>query len=162
MEISSNNLDDILYLQSVLNHIPTDRVIGKLYISSRTALNNHQKFSIDHLITLFKFDTKIKTIKHDIYDVKDSLNSEDVAEFSGHLDSISRSIHKSLMEGKNVCVHCHAGISRSATVVADYLLEYHNTGESTLQYIKKFRPIINPNPAFVELLNHRHNVKLDW
>ena len=162
MQVSAENLDDVLYWNSVCNNIPLDRVLGKLFISSRSVLNNYSRYSIDHLITLFDFENPIAGIQHDIYDINDTQHPDDVEKLERHLEMISSSIHKSLMEGKNVCVHCKAGISRSATVVADYLLEYHNTGETTIRIIQKYRPIVNPNPAFVELLNSRHNIKLDW
>ena len=162
MEISADNLEYIINLSSTLNHIPINGISGKLYIGGRCALNIHTTFNIHHLITLFDFDKKILNTHHDIYDIHDTQIQEDVKIFEKHLGSISQSIHKSLSEGKNVCVHCKAGISRSATVIADYLLTFQETDSQTLRYIKSFRPIINPNPSFVELLERRHNIKLDW
>jgi len=50
-------------------------------------------------------------------------------------------------------VHCAAGISRSATIVAAYLMrKYGLTRDKALAHIFDRRPIINPNSGFKEQL----------
>ena len=50
-------------------------------------------------------------------------------------------------------VHCAAGISRSTTLVAAYLMRKYGIGaEQALAYILERRPIINPNQGFREQL----------
>lgn len=50
-------------------------------------------------------------------------------------------------------VHCYAGISRSGMVVTAYLMRKHNwTRDEALAFVRKSRPIAEPNPAFMELL----------
>jgi protein-tyrosine phosphatase len=52
--------------------------------------------------------------------------------------------------GHVVLVHCFAGVSRSTTVVATYLAqENHWTWGEAIQYVKKRRPITNPNIELV-------------
>lgn len=148
---------------------------GKLYLCSRYVLNNYKNdetgIQIDHIITLFNLSTKIQdeTIKHDIYDINDSTNPIEVAKLENILDTIIDSIHHSLSNGKNVCVHCAAGVSRSPTVVAAYLLKYNSINlipelvddpNNVLQYIIKHRSIIRPNKAFVELLNKKFGLQI--
>ena len=54
---------------------------------------------------------------------------------------------------KNVLVHCHAGISRSAALVCAYLMrKYSWTFNETYNYMKTKRPRINPNQNFIHLL----------
>lgn len=49
-----------------------------------------------------------------------------------------------------VLIHCRAGVSRSVTIAAAYLLYYSNSNtEEVLSYIKKKRPIAGPNINFV-------------
>ena len=66
----------------------------------------------------------------------------------------------------NVLVHCTAGISRSATIVTHYLLwkakqEIPTTTLSeVLEFMKKRRPCINPNPSFMKQL-HAAEKKMD-
>jgi dual specificity phosphatase 12 len=49
-----------------------------------------------------------------------------------------------------ILVHCMAGISRSATVVAAYLLYTFRTlnVRDVLEFMRSRRPIIRPNPSF--------------
>ena len=58
-------------------------------------------------------------------------------------------IREAINEGKNVLVHCFAGVSRSSSIVIAYLMRCHK-----MEYIKAFnivkskRPWINPNYGF--------------
>jgi hypothetical protein len=55
--------------------------------------------------------------------------------------------------GRTVFVHCDAGISRSPMVAAAYLMWLHHwTCDQALDFLRKKRPIISPNDAFLELL----------
>lgn len=50
-------------------------------------------------------------------------------------------------------VQCHAGKSRSASVVLAYLMKYKNMGFGTaMAYLKQRRPRVNPNVGFIEQL----------
>ncbi len=58
--------------------------------------------------------------------------------------------------GKTVYVHCAAGVSRSGMVVTAYLMEKNGwTRDRALEFVRQSRSIVNPNPAFMQLL-------LDW
>ena len=50
-------------------------------------------------------------------------------------------------------VHCHAGISRSATIVIAYLMKALSmTLEEAYKLVKSRRPRIKPNQAFISQL----------
>lgn len=54
---------------------------------------------------------------------------------------------------KNVLVHCHAGVSRSAAIVCAYLMRKKGIGfESSLQLIKERRSRAKPNENFCKIL----------
>jgi atypical dual specificity phosphatase len=59
-----------------------------------------------------------------------------------------------LRDGCNVLVHCHWGISRSATVVLAFLLAFHHhlTLEQSLILLQSKRSVINPNQGFRRML----------
>jgi protein-tyrosine phosphatase len=51
-------------------------------------------------------------------------------------------IHQNLSNNKKVLVHCQQGVQRSPTVVACYLLKYHNyTKQEAIDFIKLKRTI---------------------
>ncbi|CAD8173745.1 unnamed protein product [Paramecium pentaurelia] len=53
----------------------------------------------------------------------------------------------------NVLVHCHAGVSRSATIVIAYLMKTQNMSlEQAFKHVQNQRRIVNPNPGFMRQL----------
>jgi hypothetical protein len=55
--------------------------------------------------------------------------------------------------GRPVFVHCRAGVSRSAMVVAAYLMARDGcTRDESLAVLRARRPRVGPNPAFLRLL----------
>jgi protein-tyrosine phosphatase len=59
-------------------------------------------------------------------------------------------IERHLQAGHNTLVHCHAGKSRSVTIVIAYLMKkYTWTYDQALAYVKQRRPRVKPNDSFV-------------
>lgn len=57
------------------------------------------------------------------------------------------------IENGNILVHCLAGVSRSPTIVAAYLMfKKRLRYKEALAIIKQTRPFVNPNPGFIEQL----------
>lgn len=55
--------------------------------------------------------------------------------------------------GRTVYVHCFAGVSRSATVLAAYYMQKKDlTRDQALELLREQRPQVRLNPAFMELL----------
>jgi len=62
-------------------------------------------------------------------------------------------IDEAISNNSGVYVHCMAGASRSATIVASYLIKTHNiTTNHALRILKGKRAIVNPNPGFIKQL----------
>lgn len=58
-------------------------------------------------------------------------------------------IHEAIKTGGRVFVHCHQGVSRSATMVIAYLMwKEHISFEVAHERLRKVRPICNPNTGF--------------
>lgn len=67
-----------------------------------------------------------------------------------HFHSASEFIEEARRRNARVLVHCHAGISRSSTVVIAYVMKHMNQPMSqAYQFVKSKRPIIAPNLGFV-------------
>jgi dual specificity phosphatase 12 len=145
-------------------------IIPGLYISNWFASNNEnimEEYNIKLVITLetrgkprniLNYYNKNK-IHHIHYYLDDHPNA-DIKRFFDHSESI---ISEYIRNNKNVLVHCYAGISRSATIVLNYLLKdyyiYNNIYDSpefSLNYILNFckgkRRFVNPNIGFLRQL----------
>ncbi|KZW02037.1 dual specificity protein phosphatase 12 [Exidia glandulosa HHB12029] len=69
-------------------------------------------------------------------------------------------IDEGMKSGGKVLVHCQAGISRSASVVAAYLIATRRiTPETALELIRKSRPCIQPNFGFRKQLDTWHQTE---
>ncbi len=57
-------------------------------------------------------------------------------------------------KGENVLICCQAGRSRSGTMLIAYVMKNYSYGnyKEALNFVRKFRPKIEPNPGFVEKL----------
>ena len=66
-----------------------------------------------------------------------------------HFDAAHRIIRKALAEGNRILVHCAAGVSRSVTLVAAYLIiEKGMSADDALRLISAHRTHANPNHGF--------------
>ena len=62
-------------------------------------------------------------------------------------------IHTELLNNKGVLVHCIFGKSRSASIVAAYLIKYKKmTTEEALRFIKSKRAQVSPNQSYIRQL----------
>jgi atypical dual specificity phosphatase len=66
------------------------------------------------------------------------------------LNNVVETLRKLINEGNVVLVHCMAGISRSATVVAVYLAqEWKCPWAKAILHVKSCRSIVHPNDVLV-------------
>jgi protein tyrosine phosphatase len=62
-------------------------------------------------------------------------------------------IYNARANDQSVLVHCAAGVSRSATAVLSYLMIHEKMGWfSSLDYVQRSRPCVNPHPLLVRSL----------
>lgn len=83
------------------------------------------------------------------------INIEDStwADIKQHFEESYQFIEKHVKQRKTVYVHCKAGISRSSTIVIYYLMRKTNMPlKKIIQFVKKKRPCIFPNPKFLQQL----------
>jgi protein-tyrosine phosphatase len=69
-------------------------------------------------------------------------------------DRAAAFIDKHVRKGKDVLVHCHAGMSRSVTLVIHYMMRYlgYASADEALETIKRKRCIAHPNKGFMKKL----------
>jgi len=81
------------------------------------------------------------------------IDDDEDERISQHFFDIHKVISEAVSNNNNVIVHCAAGMSRSATLVLAYLMiENRWHYEEAYNFVKKRRPIIDPNVGFVKQL----------
>jgi protein-tyrosine phosphatase len=81
------------------------------------------------------------------------VDDDEEERISIHFFDVHKIIRDAVSDGKNVMVHCAAGISRSATLVIAYLMiENGWTMREAYNYVKNKRHIIEPNIGFMKQL----------
>nr|KAG5705088.1 hypothetical protein BaRGS_018818 [Batillaria attramentaria] len=69
------------------------------------------------------------------------------------LPDLVEHVHNVISTGGRICVHCVAGISRSASVCIAYLIRYEGLSlRQAYQQVLNARPVISPNLAFWKAL----------
>lgn len=136
---------------------PIVKVYPKLYLGSyensidERLLTEH---NITYLLSIHDMSDNIPpTAKNRHYfriKAADSLNQDLKPTFAKAIQFIDRA-HKN---NANVLVHCRAGVSRSATLCAAYISSKEGIPpDSAIEYMKRSRPIVNPNASFRKQLN---------
>ena len=90
---------------------------------------------------------KVDAIRFPILDSFDPVYQEFMRK---HKNTIAEAIRGALQKGEVVLVHCHAGMQRSATLVAVFLMRYHNMSkQKAIKFIKSKRSVcFEPKPTF--------------
>lgn len=89
---------------------------------------------------------KIIDVNIPIQDIYEQNIMDIYPEVSKHLKELND-------KGIKIYVHCHAGISRSASLVILYIMMYHNMDfDDAFKYVRERRYCIQPNPSFAEQL----------
>jgi protein-tyrosine phosphatase len=71
-----------------------------------------------------------------------------------YFDLLSALLITSLKENKKVLIHCHAGISRSVSIIMAFFIKYGNMSlQDALKKIKEKRSIVGPNQSFMKQLD---------
>ncbi|KAI0266544.1 hypothetical protein BC834DRAFT_875062 [Gloeopeniophorella convolvens] len=85
------------------------------------------------------------------------LDDVEDADVLQHLIPSITFIQAELDKGRGVLVHCQAGMSRSATIVAAYIMYSQNIDvNAAIDLIRKVRPGISPNEGFMAQLEIFH------
>jgi len=119
---------------------PCQQIKPCLYLGSASALRCDIDFSMVINCTMdIPFSKKYKnSIRVPVHD--DLSYNDQFLEIMENTDILSN-IHALVLNHKPVLVHCYAGIQRSCSVVACYLIRYYNmTVVDAVEYIRKCRP----------------------
>lgn len=135
---------------------PSEILPEKLYLGCERSSRNRQellRLAVTDILRVTdeapdpEFSFECFTYHHlTLMDLKD----EDI---SKHLEPVNRIIEAVIARGGTVLVHCHAGISRSCTLVLAFLMSRHDYSlQAAYAHVKRCRPQAGPNVGFMQQL----------
>jgi len=134
-------------------------IVNRLYLGNLAAAGDEAKLTelgITHVLSILEITPDIPdTIGKDNH-LHIQLNDTSGSDILRHLEQTTEFITSALGENaKNkVLVHCLMGISRSATVVAAYLVATRKmTGADAIVYLQRKRTVVCPNLGFRQQLD---------
>lgn len=128
------------------NLIEDGLYLGNLLTTSSSMIMNELKIKVVITAMGYPIFKKLDGIEYHFIELFDIVNEDIVSHFPFAYNIIS----KAQQEGKNVYVHCQAGVSRSATIVISFLMKkYEINYEKALLMVKKSRRKVNPNCGFI-------------
>lgn len=120
-------------------------------IGSASNLKQLQNFKITHILCCASgiknfFPNDFKYLNLDI------LDSEKV-NIRQYFEQTNKFIDDAIKNNGSVLVHCHAGISRSSTILMAYIMNSQKMSvDKVLDLLKSKRDKVNPNAGFIEQL----------
>jgi len=129
---------------------------NKLYLGNILSARSSRSLTerrISHIISVCPDPIPAELPESGLTHMRISVEDVDYADLLSHLPAACRFIDQALREGGTVLVHCVQGLSRSATVVAAYLMySRHIEATQALEIVRRAREQIWPNPGFQEQL----------
>lgn len=120
--------------------------------SAASSLDFLKTYKICYVINVTKCLPQHKDLFEDYLQIP--LLDHEEENISKYFETCSRFIKTAIKEGKNVYVHCQAGISRSPTIICAYLMKKHGISRiKALEIIVKQGRSISPNPGFSSQLD---------
>ncbi|TFL04623.1 protein-tyrosine phosphatase-like protein [Pterulicium gracile] len=135
---------------------PNPGHVGALHLGSLAATRNPSLLAyhgIKHVYHLMRpgWEWAVDLEEADMYSTMIPLCDALDADLLSNLDVWVDSLHGVLGRGRNVLVHCRAGVSRSASLVIAYMIKYRSLSYvDAHQYVAARRSQIDPNPTFVQ------------
>ena len=129
-------------------------IIPHLYlgsIGSASNLKELQNCKITHIVCCARgiknfFPDNFKYLNLDILD-------SEAVDIKKYFDESSKFIDEAIKNNGNVLVHCHAGVSRSSTILIAYVMKYKQMKlDKVLELLRSKREKVNPNNGFIKQL----------
>ena len=127
-------------------------ILDHLYLGCRKAASTHQKLKelgITRILNVTPVSNQLDTLESFQYKQIAVEDSHDVNMLQ-HLPEAFSFIEDARERGEKVLVHCHAGMSRSVTIILAYLMKYYDHSlESAYDFVKQRKGDIAPNFSFM-------------
>lgn len=137
-------VDRLVYVVDRLETDDYNMILPNLYLGNKNASKEKilQDLGIDIVINVTPnlpfHSEQIENIGIPVYDDKSEYSKRILVEY---IKEILPYMHLQLKRGKRILVHCRAGIQRSPTVIAAYLMKYKGMSiDEAIEFIQARRP----------------------
>lgn len=130
-------------------------ILPHLYLSCRKAASNRKCLENNNISRILNVTSEESEYQHLDGFSYFQIAVEDSHEVNmlQHLPLAFSFIEEARLAQEKVLVHCHAGMSRSVTVVIAYLMKYYeHTLNSAYDFVRQKKSNISPNFSFLEQL----------
>jgi protein-tyrosine phosphatase/rhodanese-related sulfurtransferase len=131
------------------------QILPHLYLSCRKGASNKenlQKNNITRILNVTSEESEYQYLDGFTYHQIAVEDSQEV-DMLLYLPVAFAFIEEARLSNEKVLVHCHAGMSRSVTVIIGYLMKYHgHTLNSAYDYVRQKKSNISPNFGFLQQL----------
>ncbi|XP_068687513.1 dual specificity protein phosphatase 10-like [Montipora foliosa] len=144
---------------------PVTAILPYLYLGNEEGAADEaliDRLSIKYILNLTPRCPNFFSQRSDLHYKQIKVNDSSQEDIEQHFDEAIQFIDKARDQGSGVLVHCHAGVSRSATVTVAYIMRKQGMclGDA-YKFVKDLRPVISPNLNFMGQLlkyeKHRRN-----
>ena len=153
---SSSDSDDSQPPSPVQSRIPLPtEILPHLYLSCRKGASNRQGLEQRSISRILNVTKEVSEYQHLEGFTCCQIAVEDKHEVNmlEYLPKAFAFIEEARVANEKVLVHCHAGMSRSVTVVLAYLMKYQGYSlNNAYDYVKQRKSNISPNFSFMEQL----------
>ena len=139
---------------SVMGGAPS-RVLDEppLFLGGADVVKDAQFFDTHRITAVLSLGDEAPTVPTIALQMQLRKDDSPVADLLSHFEDIVEFIHNARSTGHSTFVHCHAGISRSSTCVAAYLMAHLNLSlQDALAHLVRCGDTVCPNPGFREQL----------
>jgi len=132
-----------------------DKISDNIYLGNRTITNDElTNLGITKVIRLMSPGTPIEEYSSALWNDRSLIFALYDSPDADIIEPIKYAVpfmDKEIATGGKIYVHCHAGISRSASIVIAYLMAKNKWDFHTTEaYVRKHRSVIDPNDGFVK------------
>jgi dual specificity MAP kinase phosphatase len=143
------------------NYTSPNQILPYLYVGDRADAYNNEKlvaYGITHILNMTPHEQRFCEHR-DIPIIYAKMPAQDTPFFDiqQYFEPSAKFIKSAKDSGGVVLVHCNAGVSRSAIIVANYVAnEFGLNARNALKFVKERRRKIRPNVGFIEQLMASH------
>lgn len=155
--VKKQNVEKFSIIDKVGDFFTITPITDSIYLSGFTGASNKSLFDKYNIKSVINCSKNISNYFEDNNIVYLRVPIDDISgqHIENYFSTTFDFIDLSIRNNKNILVHCHAGMSRSVTILIAYFMKKNNWDYNTsYNFIKSKRTIANPNNDFINSLKN--------